>query len=110
MVKEIIKRKRGRPVGSSIRTLSLVHLIREELQKSLDILVSRNQPLSQLLADEMAAGNASKVLNSLGKFLPQDINLGLSVTSEFSQALKVVSSRYDELENEPITIDNDSDS
>ena len=49
MVKEIIKRKRGRPVGSSIRTLSLVHLIREELQKSLDILVDRGQPLSQLL-------------------------------------------------------------
>ena len=90
---QIVKNKGGRPVGSGHGEQSILK-IRRELTSALGILERRKKPLHLLLADQLEQ-DASKTLNALGKFMPQQISLDVA-GSEFSQALTEVASRMDE--------------
>ena len=67
------KNKGGRPKGSG-HGQQIVHKIRHELGKSLDILESDDRPLSELLAEQLKQ-DAAKTLNAIGKFVPTDVRL-----------------------------------
>jgi len=67
------KNKGGRPKGSG-HGQQIVHKIRHELGKSLDILENDGRPLSELLADQLKQ-DAAKTLNAIGKFVPTDVRL-----------------------------------
>lgn len=67
------KNKGGRPPGSG-HGQQIVHKIRHELGKSLDILENDGRPLSELLAEQLKQ-DAAKTLNAIGKFVPSDVRL-----------------------------------
>jgi len=86
------KNKGGRPVGTGHGEQTIMK-IRRELTSAFGILERRKKPLHMLLADQLEQ-DASKTLNCLGKFMPQQISVDV-VGSEFSQALAEVASRMD---------------
>ena len=87
------KNKGGRPTGSG-GGQQLVEKIRGELTSAFKILERRKKPLHRLLADQLEV-DASKTLNLMGKFLPQQLNMD-SFGSEFKLALEDVASRIAE--------------
>ena len=114
MVKDlkILKRKRGRPIGSttiSKRKLppAIMEVLRSEIMSMLSMLENdRGLPLHVLLCNEIeATGRPSVVLSALSKYMPQDYNL--NVTNDFTAALKEVSERL--LESDVIDLDVDDD-
>lgn len=107
---KIIRRKRGRPIGSTTNSkhklpLAIMQTLRDEISSMLSLLNDRGLPLHVLLANEIeATGRPSVVLNALSKYMPQDINL--SVSNDFTAALKEVSER---LQSDVIDLDVDND-
>tara|TARA_B100000700_G_C15057266_1_gene863574 strand:+ start:1408 stop:1743 length:336 start_codon:yes stop_codon:yes gene_type:complete len=89
---EIVKNKGGRPTGSGHGEQIIVK-IRRELTSALGILERKKKPLHMLLADQLEE-DASKTLNLLGKYMPQQISLDV-VGSQFSQALSEVASKIE---------------
>ena len=87
------KNKGGRPIGSG-GGQQLVEKIRGELTSAFKILERRKKPLHKLLADQLEV-DASKTLNLMGKFLPQQLNMD-SFGSEFKLALEDVAGRIAE--------------
>jgi len=85
--------KGGRPAGSG-GGQQLVEKIRGELTSAFKILERRKKPLHKLLADQLEV-DASKTLNLMGKFLPQQLNMD-SFGSEFKLALEDVAGRIAE--------------
>ena len=113
MVKDlkILKRKRGRPIGSttsSKRKLppAIMEVLQKEITSMLSLLNEKGLPLHLLLANEIeATGRPSMVLSALSKYMPQqDINL--NVRNDFTTALKEVSER---LQSDVIDLDIDDD-
>ena len=72
----------------------LVKIIRKELTGAFAELARRKKPLHLLLADQIEV-DASKTLNLMGKFLPQQLNMD-SFGSEFKLALEDVAGRIAE--------------
>ena len=72
----------------------LVKIIRKELTGAFSELARRKKPLHLLLADQIEV-DASKTLNLMGKFLPQQLNMD-SFGSEFKLALEDVATRIAE--------------
>lgn len=107
MVNDLIneKRKRGRPIGSvnnKQKAVSIVHVIQEELEKSL-ISLENNHGLT--LADALArelAEKPSTTLSNLAKYLPSLHNVNLNITNDnpFTTALKEINSKIIEHEEE----------
>ena len=88
------KGNRGsRPAGSG-GGQQLVKRIRLELNGAFAELARRKKPLHLLLADQIEV-DASKTLNLMGKFLPQQLNMD-SFGSEFKLALEDVATRIAE--------------
>ena len=83
----------GRPTGSG-GGQQLVKRIRLELNGAFAELSRRKKPLHLLLADQIEA-DASKTLNLMGKYLPQQLNVD-NFGSEFKLALEDVASRISE--------------
>ena len=92
-VAEKPKNKGGRPSGSG-GGQQLVEKIRGELTSAFKILERRKKPLHKLLADQLEV-DASKTLNLMGKYLPQQLNVA-NFGSEFKLALEDVASRISE--------------
>jgi hypothetical protein len=92
-VAEKPKNKGGRPSGSG-GGQQLVERIRGELTSAFKILERRKKPLHKLLADQLEV-DASKTLNLMGKFLPQQLNMD-AFGSEFKTALEDVANRISE--------------
>jgi hypothetical protein len=67
----VAKNKGGRPKGSGSGQ-QIVHRIRQELSKSLEILENDERPLAELLAEQLKQ-DAAKTLNAIGKFVPTDV-------------------------------------
>jgi hypothetical protein len=108
--KQIIKRPRGRPKGTS-PTFSSVILVRNSIKEAIDECEKRGRPLPQLIADEMIeTGQVSRVLGNLARFLPAELNI--SVGNDFSTALQEVEQRMAEhnkiIEHDIIEDDEDS--
>ena len=72
----------------------LVKTVRAELNAAFSELRRRKKPLHLLLADQIEV-DASKTLNLMGKFLPQQLNMD-SFGSEFKTALEDVANRISE--------------
>ena len=87
------KNKGGRPSGSG-HGQQIVNKVRMEITSAFKILERRKKPLHKLLADQLEA-DASKTLNLVGKFLPQQLNMD-SFGSEFKLALEDVATRIAE--------------
>ena len=87
------KNKGGRPLGSGHGT-QIVNEVRRNLTAAFKILERRKKPLHKLLADQLEV-DASKTLNLMGKFLPQQLNMD-SFGSEFKLALEDVAGRIAE--------------
>ena len=107
---KILKRKRGRPPGSttsSKRKLppAIMETLRDEITSMLSMLNDRGLPLHVLLCNEIeATGRPSVVLSALSKYMPTDINL--NVQNDFTAALREVSER---LQSDVIDLDIDND-
>ena len=89
--------RNGRVPGSGSGQ-QLVKIIRKELTGAFSELARRKKPLHLplhlLLADQIEV-DASKTLNLMGKFLPQQLNMD-SFGSEFKLALEDVATRIAE--------------
>ena len=83
----------GRPVGTG-GGQQLVKTVRAELNAAFAELKRRKKPLHLLLADQIEV-DASKTLNLMGKFLPQQLNMD-AFGSEFKTALEDVATRIAE--------------
>ena len=83
----------GRPVGTG-GGQQLVKTVRAELNAAFAELRRRKKPLHLLLADQIEV-DASKTLNLMGKFLPQQLNMD-AFGSEFKTALEDVANRISE--------------
>jgi len=83
----------GRPVGTG-GGQQLVKTVRAELNAAFSELRRRKKPLHLLLADQIEV-DASKTLNLMGKFLPQQLNMD-AFGSEFKTALEDVANRISE--------------
>ena len=90
----VATRPRGRPVGSKNKSnpnFDSAVLIKNSIKEAMVECERRGRPLHILLADEMAAGNPSRTLGNLSKFLPNEVNL--NVTNSFSDALTELNAR-----------------
>ena len=83
----------GRPIGTG-GGQQLVKTVRAELNAAFSELRRRKKPLHLLLADQIEV-DASKTLNLMGKFLPQQLNMD-AFGSEFKTALEDVANRISE--------------
>ena len=83
----------GRPVGTG-GGQQLVKTVRAELNAAFSELRRRKKPLHLLLADQIEV-DASRTLNLMGKFLPQQLNMD-AFGSEFKTALEDVANRISE--------------
>jgi hypothetical protein len=92
-----ITEKKGNRSGRVAGTGSgqqLVKIVRQELTGAFAELRRRKKPLHLLLADQIEV-DASKTLNLMGKFLPQQLNMD-AFGSEFKTALEDVANRISE--------------
>ena len=92
-----ITEKKGNRSGRVAGTGSgqqLVKIVRQELNGAFAELRRRKKPLHLLLADQIEV-DASKTLNLMGKFLPQQLNMD-AFGSEFKTALEDVANRISE--------------
>lgn len=88
------KRPRGRPKGSSQRSIATIVVVKNELAKALDLLEERSKPLHILLANAFEE-DVNKTLVSVSKFIPQQLTVE-HVESPFTKALQEVQNRLDE--------------
>ena len=104
MVNEIKnKRKRGRPKGSSGRSIATIVVVKNELARALDLLEERGKPLHTLLANAFEQ-DVSKTLTAVAKFIPQQLTVE-HVESPFTKALQEVQNRLEEKVIEHVAID-----
>jgi hypothetical protein len=92
-----ITEKKGNRGGSPVGTgggQQLVKTVRAELNAAFSELRRRKKPLHLLLADQIEV-DASKTLNLMGKFLPQQLNMD-AFGSEFKTAMEDVAIRISE--------------
>ena len=108
----VLKNKGGRPKGSGSGQ-QIVHRIRQELSKSLQILENDKRPLSELLAEQLKQ-DAAKTLNAIGKFVPTDVRLehygdnlvsaleqiGLAIDDQLAQVKATEFSRLSDVETD----------
>jgi len=91
-LKNIPKRSRGRPKGSSSATIRAISIITNELAESLEILNKRGKSLAECLADEFEQ-SPSRVLTAVSRYLPQKIELDVKDNNPFIQSLREVNER-----------------
>ena len=94
MDKELKNKARGRPKGSSNRTIAPITIITQELTKSLEILNDRGKSLAHCLADEWEQ-SPSRVLTAVSRYLPTKIELAVDEGNPFLQSLREINDRID---------------
>jgi hypothetical protein len=59
----------GRPVGS--KGVQVANYVRNQLERSMQILERRDTPLSEIIANRLAGDNPERMLSAIAQFLPR---------------------------------------
>ena len=103
MVNDLInknkKRGRGRPVGSSARTLNVVAQIGTAINEAIHILPEKyGVTLPEVLAESFKT-NPTATLQAISRYLPQNINLNVGPDNPSTTALKEINEKIIDHDN-----------